>query len=96
MRGWFRAAGRPSTSRRCRRDRGFHELVGEFANDVAEVLVGIETDRGLWVTELVALGYQVYAINPLAASRYRVRHNVAVVWTRTRHTNMLLSALRES
>ena len=34
-----------------------------------EVIVGIETDRGLWVTALVAAGYQVYAINPLAASQ---------------------------
>jgi transposase len=31
----------------------------------------------LWVTALVAAGYVVYAINPLAASRYRDRHNVA-------------------
>ena len=31
--------------------------------------MGIETDRGLWVSALVAAGYQVYAINPLAASR---------------------------
>ena len=26
---------------------------------------------------LVAAGYQVYAINPLAVARYRDRHNVA-------------------
>ena len=54
-----------------------HELVAAHADDPAEVIVGIETDRGLWVTALVAAGYQVYAINPLAASRYRDRHNVA-------------------
>ena len=41
------------------------------------MIVGIETDRGLWVPALVAAGYQVYAINPLAVSRYRDRHNVA-------------------
>ena len=45
-------------------------------NDPGEVIVGIETDRGLWVTAWVAAGYQVYAINPLGASRYRDRHNV--------------------
>ena len=39
--------------------------------------IGIETDRGLWVQALVAAGYQVYAINPLAVARYRDRHNVA-------------------
>ena len=56
--------------------RACHELVASHINDPGEVIVGIETDRGLWVTALVAVGYQVYAINPLAASRYRDRHNV--------------------
>ena len=56
--------------------RVFHELVADHVEDAAEVVVGIETDRGLWVTALVAAGYQVYAINPLAASRYRDRHSV--------------------
>ena len=46
------------------------------ADDPAEVVIGIETDRGLWVQALVAAGYQVYAINPLAVARYRDRHNV--------------------
>ena len=57
--------------------RVFHELVADHIVDPAEVIVGIETDRGLWVTALVAAGYQVYAINPLAASRYRDRHTLA-------------------
>ena len=42
----------------------------------SDVVVGIETDRGLWVQTLVAAGYQVYAINPKAVARYRDRHNV--------------------
>lgn len=120
--------------------RVFHELVAGLCDAPGEVIVGIETDRGLWVTALVASGYQVFAINPLAASRYRSRHNVAgaksdsgdakmladlvrtdrhnhrqvagdsaqadairilarahqsLIWTRTRHTNMLRSALLE-
>jgi transposase len=120
--------------------RVFHELVADHVSDPGEVIVGIETDRGLWVTALVAAGYQVYAINPLAASRYRDRHNVGgaksdagdarmladlvrtdrhlhrqvagdtpeaeairimarghqnLIWTRTRQTNALRSALRE-
>jgi transposase len=54
-----------------------HELVAGFVDDPAEVVVGIETDRGLWVHALAAAGYQVYAINPLAVARYRDRHNVA-------------------
>ncbi len=41
------------------------------------MVVGIETERGLWVQALIAAGYQVYAINPLSVSRYRDRHNVA-------------------
>jgi len=56
--------------------RGFHELAAAHVDDPGEVVVGIETDRGLWVQALVAADYQVYAINPLAVSRYRDRHNV--------------------
>jgi transposase len=41
------------------------------------VVVGIEIDRGLLVGALVAAGYQVFAINPLAVSRYRDRHAVS-------------------
>ncbi len=55
---------------------GFHELIAEHVDDLSEVVVGIETDRGLWVHALTSGGYQVYAINPLAVSRYRDRHNV--------------------
>jgi len=38
------------------------------------VVIGIETDRGLFVNALVAAGYQVFAVNPMSASRYRDRH----------------------
>jgi transposase len=51
-----------------------HALVADHADDPAQVVVGIETDRGLLVGALVAAGYQVYAVNPLAASRSRERH----------------------
>jgi len=51
-----------------------HALVAEHVEDPAQVVVGIETDRGLLVGALVAAGYQVYAINPFASSRYRDRH----------------------
>jgi transposase len=54
------------------------ELAGEDADDTdVEVLVGIETDRGPWVVALVAAGYQVFAVNPLQAARYRERHTVS-------------------
>jgi transposase len=54
-----------------------HELIASWAEEPAEVVVGIETDRGLLVGALVAAGYQVIAVNPLAASRYRERHTVS-------------------
>jgi transposase len=120
--------------------RGLHELVAAHAEDPEQAVIGIETDRGLWVGALSAAGYQVYAINPLAVAHYRDRHHVSgaksdasdaklladlvrtdrhnhrpiagdsldadaikvlarahqnVIWTRTRHTNALRSALRE-
>jgi transposase len=120
--------------------RAFHELIADHADDPHEVVVGIETDRGLWVQALIAADYQLYAINPLSVARYRDRHNVAgtksdagdakvladlvrtdrhnhrpvagdshdadaikvlarghqnLIWSRTRQTNALRSALRE-
>jgi hypothetical protein len=57
-----------------------HELIGQQLGedaDDAEVVIGIETDRGPWVAALVAAGYVVYAVNPLQASRYRERHGVS-------------------
>jgi transposase len=54
-----------------------HELIGKHADAPAEVVVGIETDRRLLVGVLVAAGYQVVAVNPLAASRYRERHTIS-------------------
>jgi hypothetical protein len=54
-----------------------HALVGDHLgddDDPDQVLVGIETDRGPWVQALVAAGYQVWAINPIQAARYRERH----------------------
>ena len=41
------------------------------------VKVGIETDRGPWVAALVVAGYEVVAINPMSASRYRDRHSTS-------------------
>jgi transposase len=61
-----------------------HALVAQHApadwadlpsEDIAgRVVVGIETDRGPWVTALRAAGYQVFAINPLSSARYRERY----------------------
>jgi transposase len=64
-----------------------HALVAEHAPPewadlppeqiAGQVIVGIETDRGPWVTALRAAGYQVFAINPLSAARYRQRHSTS-------------------
>lgn len=104
-----------------------------------QVIVGIETDCGLWVTALIAAGYQVrdqsarrrdigiattltgaksdsgdakiladlvrtdrhnhrqVAGDTAEAEAIRIvaRGHQTLVWTRTRHTSMLRSALRE-
>ena len=57
-----------------------HALIGACLGedgDDAEVLVGIETDRGPWVAALAAAGYLVFAVNPLQAARFRDRHGVS-------------------
>ena len=54
-----------------------HALIATHAEEPDQVVIGIETNRGLWVGALTAAGYQVYAINPLAAARYRDRHHIS-------------------
>ena len=54
-----------------------HALIAEHTEEPGEVAVGIETDQGMWVASLVAAGYQVYAVNPKVAARYRDRHSIA-------------------
>ena len=55
----------------------FHEMVGHHAEEPDEVVIGIETDRGLFVGALVVAGYQVFAVNPMSTSRYRDRHSTS-------------------
>ena len=58
----------------------FHELVGRVGGEdlePAQVLVGIETDRGPWVAALVSAGYTVYAVNPMQVARYRERRSTS-------------------
>ncbi len=74
-----------------------HELVGqqlgEDAED-AEVVVGIETDRGPWVAALIAAGYVVFPVNPLQASRYRERHGVSGAKSDPGDSHMLADMVR--
>src|SRR3984957_3092417 len=57
--------------------RQLHELIAAYGEESDQVVIGIETDRGLWVEALSAAGYQVFAITPLAVARYRDRHHVS-------------------
>jgi transposase len=57
--------------------RELHELIGEHVQEPNQVVIGIETDRGLWVGALSAAGYQVFAVNPMAVAHYRDRHHVS-------------------
>ncbi len=54
--------------------RTLHELLGEYAEEPHEVIVGIEKDRGLIVEAMLGANYRVYAINPMSSARYRERH----------------------
>ncbi|MGI5507741.1 IS110 family transposase [Streptomyces sp. CA-106131] len=54
-----------------------HELLAKHGGgdlDAAEVVVGIETDRGSWVQSLIVSGYRVYAINPRQVARFKERY----------------------
>ncbi len=55
-----------------------HALVADLSStEEPQVVVGIETERGLFVRALLGAGYQVYALNPKAVDRYRDRHRAS-------------------
>ena len=62
-----------------------HALIAEHLDEgrldqdggEAQVVVGIETERGPWVQALLAAGYRVFAVNPLSVARFRERHGVS-------------------
>jgi transposase len=59
---------------------GLHALIADHLPETAEpsdVVIGIETDRGPWVTALIAAGYRVFAINPMQVARYRERYSTS-------------------
>ena len=61
----------------CRLDDGLegvrrlHSVLAELADDPSQVVIATETDRGLFITAMIAAGYQVIAINPMSTARYR-------------------------
>ena len=76
----------------------FHALVGRFVPeddmDSAEVVIGIEADRGPRAAALAAAGYTVYPVNPLQASRYRERHGVSGAKSDAGDARMLAGLVR--
>ena len=57
-----------------------HELIAGYLGqngDPGQVVVAIETDRGLWVQALAAAGYQVYGLNPKQVARFKERYNLS-------------------
>ena len=74
-----------------------HAMIGAQLGEDAEqaqVMVGIETDRGPWVAALVAAGYTVFAINPLQAARYRERLSVSGAKSDAADAHTLANAVR--
>jgi transposase len=59
-----------------------------------QVVIGIETERGPWVQALIAAGYQVYAVNPLQAARYRERRTLSGAKSDTADAHMLADMVR--
>ena len=71
------------------------ELFAEAGDDAEEPIpVAIETSRGLLVACLRATGRTVFAINPMAVSRYRDRHSVARKKSDTGDALVLANILR--
>jgi len=57
-----------------------HELIAVHLaadGDPGQVVVAIETDRGLWVQALAAAGYQVFGLNPKQVARFKERYNLS-------------------
>ncbi|MFD7751925.1 IS110 family transposase [Streptomyces sp. NPDC059757] len=77
---------------------GFHalmELLAQHGDSAAEPIpVAIETPRGLLVAALRATGRQIYAINPLAAARYRDRASVSRAKSDAADARVLANILR--
>lgn len=74
-----------------------HAMIGEQLGedvDEADVVVGIETERGAWVQALIAAGYRVYAVNPLQVARYRERHGVSGAKSDIKDAHVLADMVR--
>jgi hypothetical protein len=66
----------------------------ETGQVAAVVNVGIESDRGPWVAALIITGYEVFAINPMSAARYRQRHSTSGAKSDTADAHLLAEIVR--
>lgn len=71
-----------------------HGWLAEHAEVNDEVVIGCETDRGLFVHALMASGYTLLAVNPLAVDRYRDRHRVSGAKSDTGDARVLAELVR--
>jgi transposase len=71
-----------------------HGLLARHVDEPDQVIVGIETDRGLLVGSLVAAGYEIYAINPLSVARYRDRHGTSRAKSDAQDAKLLADIVR--
>ena len=72
-----------------------HELVSGHADVVIRRWSSASRpNRGLWVQSMIEAGYQVYAINPRAASRYRDRHSLSGAKSDAGDAKMLAELVR--
>ena len=71
-----------------------HRVIREHQPEPQQVLVALETTRGLLVHDLLRSGYQVYAINPKAVSRYKDRYVVSKAKTDSLDASCLAHLLR--
>jgi len=71
-----------------------HRVIKDHEPEPQQVLVALETTRGLLVHDLLRSGYQVYAINPKAVNRYKDRHVVSKAKTDSLDASCLAHLLR--
>ncbi|MFQ6117943.1 MAG: IS110 family transposase [Candidatus Bipolaricaulia bacterium] len=57
--------------------RGLSTPTPDLDTDPQEILIALETDKGLLVDFLLIHGYPVYGLNPKVVDRYRERYSVA-------------------
>ncbi len=60
--------------------QGFKKLIDAIENIHSakeEIFIGIETDKNILADYLLALGYQVYGLNPFCVNRFKDRYSVS-------------------